>query len=204
MKSLLLTLALMVMVSFGVSKTFAAFRDTESSTGSSFQAGTVDISVDTNNPWTQSQQVTADGNTTLLKPSQVGFTKNTVTNVGNNSVHVWNRIFDIVDSGGNETYPCNGLSNGSNVTSEPECAAEVAIGIRKDNVSGFIDYDLKMNSQTIVDVSAGKSFSSRNKVWTYLGQLLPGANMEVEHSYHLRTNAGNEYQGDRASFSLEY
>ena len=61
----IMTIALVSGVSFGATRAF--FTDTETNTGNTFAAGTIDIAVDNNNPWVRTGYQLTD-----MKPSNVG------------------------------------------------------------------------------------------------------------------------------------
>jgi len=72
----LMTIALMgILIGGGV---YAYFSDTEASTGNQFAAGTLDLTVDDENPWT-STKLTVNN----MKPGDSGAVDCTLENVGN-------------------------------------------------------------------------------------------------------------------------
>ena len=95
---------------------FAYFSDTETSTGNTFTAGTIDIAVGDDNPWNTSYHME-------VKPCEVGLINFDIQNVGTNAVDVWKRIFVQDVYGGDPVYP-PGPTGTPIVSSEPELEAE--------------------------------------------------------------------------------
>lgn len=89
-KSVLMIGAVLTMVT---GATVAYFSDTETSTGNTFTAGTIDISLDSND----GQAVTTVSGDLDLKPSQTGWTTAVVTNDGTNPAEVWKHIKNVVN-----------------------------------------------------------------------------------------------------------
>jgi predicted ribosomally synthesized peptide with SipW-like signal peptide len=213
MKPILSVVTLLVGIGVAIGGTFAVFTDTETTTGSTFTAGTVDIAVDGENPWASSYQVSL-GTQTALKPSQTGLITFPIENVGNNPVHVWKMVSSIVDGGGLAGYPCP-APVATGVSSEPECEAETLLGV-VNNISTKIIYDLSITPEgapgpvvLIADTGTpgvldlgDESLADRADIWIYLGVMQPLDVMEVSQSYHLVTAAGNEYQGDTSTFNI--
>ena len=83
--------------------TFSYFSDVETSTGNTFTAGTVDISL---NPeaYDGQQVVTVDGDL-YLKPCQTGYTYTYLTNDGNNPCEVWKHINNVENKENGKVEP---------------------------------------------------------------------------------------------------
>jgi predicted ribosomally synthesized peptide with SipW-like signal peptide len=72
--------------------TFAYFSDIETSTGNTFTAGTIDFSVDDQNPWNrENYEIAVDA-----KPCETYYDEVTIKNVGNNPMDVWKHIKNVV------------------------------------------------------------------------------------------------------------
>jgi len=178
----LMTLVLVVgMVGGGA---FAYFSDYETSTGNTFTAGTIDIDVDGQNPWTRVDFVIAP----TAKPCEDYFDTMTITNVGNNDLELWKHIGDLVCAGG--------------LNPEPEQEQEASTGVN-DNLAAVVDYDLEVDG-VIVIPKGSQTLADRDCVWIHLGTLVPDQVMTVVQSYHIMADAGNEYQGDTCSFTVEF
>jgi len=145
MKKILLSLGMIAAVAvivFGATRAF--FSDTEKSVGNTFELGTIDISVDGENPWKKVWQNYLD------KPSQTNYMNFTVKNVGTNEARVWKKLDNIVNEGGLSGYTCvnpAGCAEASVlVSSEPECEDGTVNYTQcyeeRDNLSAFMIYDM--------------------------------------------------------------
>lgn len=115
MNKILKSLAVIAFVAaIAVGATSSFFTDEEKSTGNTFTAGTIDISVAGQNPWTTKWRNTLD------KPSQTNYMTFTVKNVGENPANVWKRLNNVSNSGGVSSYPPAGNNIVSVASSEPE------------------------------------------------------------------------------------
>src|SRR3989344_5503039 len=129
----ILTIAIVAVVGFAVTRAF--FSDTETSEGNTITAGTIDISVNENNPW--STPVTISD----MKPSYVRWTRHEVKNVGENPLKLWKHIKD-VDTDENEI-------------NEPECEAYGGTwvgdtcegGQPQNNIDEYIEYDMYIGGE---------------------------------------------------------
>jgi len=91
-KKIILSLSVIgVVAAIAVGGTIAYFSDTETSVGNTFTAGTIDISL---NPKGGQAVQTVSGDLDL-KPSQTGWTKAVVTNVGTNPAEIWKHIGNV-------------------------------------------------------------------------------------------------------------
>jgi len=204
MKKILLSASFIVAASAAlISGTFALFNDTETSTGNTFTAGTIDIAVNGENPWEMSEPFSFVD----MKPSQVEYSNFTVNNVGTNPVNVFKKV------------SVTGTVGGS--ISEPECTdqggawanGDCTGGTEESNIDDVITYDLSVvltdedgveqwnqtlynMNKTIADISA------EDGQGTFLGMIPVGWNMEVTESYHMATETGNWAQGDVMDFDI--
>jgi len=191
--------------------TQAYFSDTETSTGNTFTAGTIDIDIDENNPFTGHYDI---GD---LKPGETGYMNFKINNVGTNAANISKRLYHFTHTDSGENYSCGDPING-NVSSEPECVKEIAIGHRADYVQSQLIYDLSVEVYAGDDETNGPIWwqtiykDSDNKKLTdvygggksvALGMIPAGGHMNVTQSYHFNPNAGNKYQGDGLSFDME-
>jgi predicted ribosomally synthesized peptide with SipW-like signal peptide len=210
MKKIILSVAVLALVGAGVfGITRAYFSDTETSTGNTFTAGTIDIKVDGQNPWDKSYSI---GD---LKPGETDYITFNIRNVGQNPVNISKRVYNFVGDGGAENFDCSTINPNDpawdySASSEPECMAEA--GNPNNNIYAKIYYDLSVEVwkggnkiwwQTIetgdnrlVDVYSGGQYVE-------LGMLPVGAKMIVTQSYHLDEDTNNKFQGDTATFSME-
>lgn len=216
MKKIIISLSIIgAVAAVAIGGTVAYFSDTETSTGNTFTAGTIDIAVNGSNPWTQTNQFTFSD----MKPSQVEYSNFTVNNVGTNPVNVWKKV-DVTVKGDEE--------NGVN---EPECVAYGGTWVGGNNQNGVlgtdctgwdpnkvkndlsqvITYDLSVKlkdlSQTVVWeqtlYNMDKTISQINGSGTFLGMIPSGWHMDVVESYHMKgQETGNEYQSDKMTFDI--
>ena len=203
------------------------FSDTETSTGNTFTAGTIDIDIDENNPFTGHYDI---GD---LKPGETGYMNFRIENVGTNPANISKRLYrfahtDLV-AGTDAGFTCTDGSKTVQVSSEPEFLAEggtfddngncnASGWSAKDYVQSQIIYDLSVEVYAGDDETGGPIWwqtiykDSDNKKLTdvygggksvALGMIPAGGHMNVTQSYHFNPNAGNKYQGDGLSFDME-
>lgn len=170
--------------------TFAYFSDTETSTGNTFTAGTVDIAVDGDNPWTD----TITSQLADVKPCEVRWATVTITNPGGNDVDVWKIIKNVVCDQGTSTEP----ENDEEYTSEALC-----------NIDTVIKYDLEVEINTVPTVIIDESDNEYidpdiADYYIYLGVLPAGGTMVVKQSYHMDSTVTNWAQGDTMTFDIQF
>jgi len=209
-KKILISLSIIgIIAAIAVGGTIAYFSDTETSTGNTFTAGTIDISVNDMNPWNQSFTL-AD-----MKPCYTDYINFRINNnlSDPNPVNIFKKITVIEE--------------GTGTVSEPECEKEGGIwggqqcsdNTEDNDLSSMIWYDLSVEVydsegriwwQTLYIDEEMKSIDNvyyqgtdpvNNQV--FLGMIPAGGYMLVEQSYHLSPHAGNEYQGDTMTFDIE-
>jgi predicted ribosomally synthesized peptide with SipW-like signal peptide len=218
MKKIIISLCVIgAVAAIAVGGTIAYFSDTETSKGNTFTAGTIDIAVNGQNPWSQTNHFAFED----MKPSQVEYSNFTVKNVGANPVNLWKKV-DVTVKGDEE--------NGVN---EPECIAyggkwvggnkqngvlgtdctEWNVDKVKNDLSQVISYDLSVKlyssdeattsvwEQTLYNMD--KTISQINGLGTFLGMIPTGWHMDVVESYHMKgEETGNEYQSDKITFDI--
>jgi len=212
-----LVIAAAVVISLVASGTWALFTDTETSIGNTFSAGTIDIAIDDDNPWSEPFTI-ADA-----KPCETWYVDYVITNVGDNPCVIWKHLKDNVTSGGIEVYPVSGAV----CSSEPEYVAgggAFVAGVPDGtgytetcNIGSQILYDLSVKipdyagmetqnqgmwSQVLYNENVTISTLWSDSV--ILGSLAPGGTMNVRQSYHLRPETPNDYQGDCLTFTVEF
>jgi spore coat-associated protein N len=179
MKAILMSLMVVALVGGLVGGgMFAYFSDTETSTGNTFTAGTIDISI---NPETQ---IISNGTQQEFKPCEWGYLTITVTNDGQNPADVWKKI--------------DGITGEQGTQSEPEEEAEQG-GIILPTVDDF-EFDLTVDGQVIISEENAVPLADVVGKYIYLGELAPGASIVVEQSFHLLDTGvpQNGLQGDIA------
>jgi len=176
--------------------TYSYFSDTETSTGNTFSAGTIDISVDGENPWESSHQYVLED----LKPSETRYIEFTVRNEGSNPVVLRKRIVVTDESTGLQSEPECDAEHGDWDQSTKTCSNMTA----EDNeISKEIHYDMDVDGVTLIPEDWGVMVSDINSVWIPLGTLDVGESVTIKQSYHLDADAGNEFQGDVMTFNIE-
>jgi hypothetical protein len=181
---------------------YAYFCDSEGGGSHDIVAGTIDIEVDGENPWEGA--VTKDFPVDF-KPCMTGTIDFVVTNVGSNPAVVWKHVTVTERTGGEQSYLA---PDQEYYSSEPEWEAEVAG--RVDNLDAVINYDL-VSAGGVECPGSGVVFVDEDSVtmekvdcmWMPLGTVLPGQSLQVHQSYHIQPTAGNEYQGDTVTFSID-
>jgi predicted ribosomally synthesized peptide with SipW-like signal peptide len=179
----LIVVALLVMGLVG-GGTYAYFSDPETSTGNSFTAGTLDLSVDTANPWTGAQFTVSD-----VKPGDYDVATMTLTNEGNIGGTLTVDLKNLLDSAGTTPEPEPTPDNG-------ELSANMDIALWVDaNGDGVQD-----TGETLL------YFGKLNaEVGPYtVGALDGGATTYVSLSYSIGSDVGNDIQGDISTFDIEF
>lgn len=195
MKKILKSLSIIVAVAaVVVGGTVAYFNDTEVSEDNVITAGTIDIEVNDQNPWSQNGKYTFSN----LEPSDDVDIDVVLKNVGTNPVVIWKKVE--VDENTGET-------------SEPEC---VAIGGSWDDTNNTCDkddtndvstqfvYSMDINSSVNIDEAWDVRVSDIDGLWIPMGRLNSGDTLDVDQNYYFDENAGNEYQGDEMTIDVTF
>jgi len=187
--------------------TVAIFSDTETSSGNTFSAGTIDISVG-DEPWTTGY-ILSD-----MKPCYTDYIDFTIHNDGTNPANIWKIL--------------KSFETGQGVMSEPECEAEGGTWVDYGdhckeeepvhNVDDRIYYDLRVELydkdpdthaagpvwwQTIYMDEDAVTVGSLENDKMYLGMVPAGWWLKVYQSYHMPDWVGNKFQGDTLAFEME-
>jgi len=220
MKKIIISLSIMAMVAgVVIGATSAYFSDTETASGNTITAGTIDIKVNGDNHWTEAMAI---GD---LKPGETDYMNLGIENVGMNPVNISKRLFSITGTGGDSGY-CGASSEsefvaeGGTFWSDGSCKPGSRTDTN-DNIQNKIYYDLSVKVyESESDYSGGagtpvwwqtietgdnkiKEVYSTNSTYVDLGMLPVGWYMFVEQSYHFDENAGNVFQGDVLTFNME-
>ena len=199
MRKILLSLSIIgVVAAIAIGATFAYFNDVETSAGNTLSAGTIDLTVNGQNPYSGAAVITLyDVKPSEEQPTIYVSLRNVGTNEGIADLHI--RL---------------GFST-ENIDSESECEAEgktwneedrICEGeeILNENICEMIIYDYcydshrnwecdSEDSQGIIEPSEDVD----------LGLLGPGTR-RLWLSFHLDEEAGNEYQGDTCTFDIDF
>jgi len=215
-KKILLSLAVIgIATAIAVGGTIAYFSDTETSTGNTFTAGTIDISVDGQNPWTGSFAMED------MKPCYTDYINFRINNdlSDPNPVNIFKKIKVTEESSGTVSEPECDDQGGIWDSNAKACDWDGSGHNYTDNndLSSVIWYDLYVEVyngtdadpiwwQTIYTDSDHKSIDNVYGVngdkEVYLGMIPAGGHMLVEQSYHLRPNTTNWAQGDIMKFDI--
>jgi spore coat-associated protein N len=189
MKALLMSLMVIALVGGLVGGgMFAYFSDTETSTGNTFTAGTIDITVAP-----AEDGVFINGTQTEFKPCEWGYLTITITNVGQNPAKVYKHIKSLVGNQGTQ--------------SEPEIEAEGTTPILP--TAADFKFDLKVGTVDVIP-APGVPLADVICKWIYLGELAAagevGCTMTVVQSLHLLDTGvpQNGLQGDVATIDEEF
>ena len=189
----LMTIALVgALVGVGV---HAYFSDIETSTGNTFTAGTLDLEVDSENPWT-STGVTASNMEPGVAATDVDLT---CENVGTITGDLYMRITSVTDSG--------------NTINEPECAAEGGTWTSPsgpctgntpvDDISTQITLNCEVDASPVTGLD-NVLLNAVPGTWTLIQDDIAGSGtITLSIGGTLSSSAANEYQGDRSTFTIE-
>jgi len=180
----LTVVALMVMGLVG-GGTWAYFSDVETSAGNTFGAGTLDLEVDSENPW-----ATAPISISNIAPGAASASTNiTATNIGSLAGDLYMRINGFTDAGGD--------------TSEPEQVKEGEIGVT-DDISTQLVLSVTGPGGAVTNIDA-QTIASANGTWSAKIADLAATNgtADIEISATCNASATNEYQGDNCTFTIE-
>lgn len=177
--------------------TIAYFSDEEVSTGNTFTAGTIDIAVNSENPWNQDAAYVFDN----LEPSQSKDINVTLKNVGTNPVVIWKKVTVVSIEGG--------------VLSEPECFAEGGTAYDAtttactgntavNDIDNQFVYSMKIGGTDNIKKDWGVKVSDINNLWIPLGRLSSGSELAVDQNYYFNELAGNVYQGDKMTVNVTF
>ena len=207
-KQIIISLSIIAIIAaVAVGGTVAYFSDTETSVGNTFTAGTIDISINNENPW-QEQFVLAD-----MKPCYTDYINFKINNFNSdpNPVNIFKKI------------KVNSEDTGA--VSEPECTEQEGAWTGTDCTWGSVDDDNNNLSSAIwYDLYVEVYDNSDQKIWyqtiyvdanemsiddiystdsVFLGMIPANGYMLVKQSYHLSPDTGNWAQGDIMDFDIE-
>jgi len=198
----LMTIALVgVLIGGGV---YAYFNNIEASTGNSFTAGTLDLTVDGENPWT-STKITISN----MKPGDSGAVDCTLENVGNLAGTLAVDINTLVDGQGTCTEPeCidegGTYSSGSCSGNTPiNLSAELDIVIWVDDGAGGGTANNGVQDGTEEELFDGL-LAAAGGPWSVTGGLGAGSTTYIGISYSIATSVTNEIQDDSSTFTIEF
>jgi|GEM_PF-1463641 predicted ribosomally synthesized peptide with SipW-like signal peptide len=163
--------------------TYSYFSDTETSSGNTFSAGTIDLEVNDMNPLEGALVTLKD-----MKPCEWKYVTVKLHNVGTNPGDAWLHIKDIKESGGKHPEP------------EKETDPKNEI----NDIQNWITFDLKLDGKIIIHPDDHIKLGDIECVWIYLGNLKPSTEYTLTMSFHLQAETPNTYQGDYITFTIEF
>lgn len=178
---ILLSLATIAVVgAIAIGGTTAYFSDTETSTGNTISAGTLDLSVNGENPLSSKFTISN------AKPGDSGTTNIAVANVGSIDASQLTVVLkNIVDSDGTSTEP-EKIAEG-NTTTEGNLCANVNITVTESGVTDPWYSGTLSGFTTVVNT----------------GALAHGVTRNFTVGYSIPSTVGNEIQGDICTFDIE-
>jgi spore coat-associated protein N len=189
-------LLVMAMVSGG---TWAYFSDTESSTNNSLTAGTLDLNIDGGNV------AVTTFTTSAVAPGDNGSGSSTLSNAGGSSITgeldiTFSAITNTPGAGGGE-YEGGSGELGAN--------AEIAVYLDVDQSADWSAGDIGLKSDgttynhpTALDYATIDSYDSDS--WDAVETMAPSAADDFIVLWRVPTTAGNDIQGDGASFDVTF
>ncbi len=171
---------------------YAYFSDVETSTGNTFTAGTLDLTVDTENPWTSTAVTVSD-----MEPGAAASPVDiSCENAGTLTGDLYMKITGVTDTGETITEPECVAEGG---TWSGSCSGNVAV----DDISTQITLSCEVDG-TAVSGLDGVLLSAVPTTWTLIKDDLAGSgSITLSLGGSLGSGAGNEYQGDRSTFTIE-
>jgi predicted ribosomally synthesized peptide with SipW-like signal peptide len=190
----LMTMALIgALVTGGI---YAYFSDTETSTGNTFTAGTLDLEVNDENPWTSTGVTVAN-----MEPG-VAATPVDISceNVGTLTGDLYLRITSVTDTGGTINEPECYAEGGTWTSPSGPCTGNTAV----DDISTLITLSCQVDGSPVAGLN-GVLLSAVPGTWTLIQDDLAGSGGTITLSIGgtLSSGAANEYQGDVSTFTIE-
>lgn len=201
MKKILLSLFTVGLVSAAaIFVTSAYFSDTEISTGNSIQAGTIDISIDGENPWSSTETFDIP----FMLPGEDNSMEQQIANVGNRELVLWKKVTITGRNDGLESEPECVAEGGTWTSSTGPCSGETEINDIDSFMAYGMEVDLGSGYVYNIDPAWDVKMSDVDTLWVPLGRLDPGESIMVRQTYALDEDAGNKYQGDELVFDVTY
>jgi hypothetical protein len=200
-------LAIAVIAIFMGNGIFAYFSDTESLAGNTITAGRLDLTVEAENPW-----ATAPIDVGPLAPGEsITPVAIDLENVGNIAGDLYIQLTGVSTSTGAVIYPVGSPQ----VSSEPEYLAEGATWDGAswdtgsfsaiDNIDTVITLDCDYDGTDITNIDGTSITTAVSNGWQLIdNDFGESATGTVNFGAILNAAAGNEYQGDEISFTIEF
>jgi len=163
--------------------TYAYFSDTETSTGNTMTAGTLDLQVYVGTTWVSNPGIPALVTILDMKPSYDKWSSPIYLKVVDNPAKLWMRITNVI---------CE-----TNGVTEPEGAT----GDSTNWLPNVTDFQIEVNDVAGTTVNMNANIG----VWFPLKTTtVGGEEVKVEQYFHMVSTAGNEYQSDQCTFTEEF
>lgn len=179
--------------------TVAYFSDVEESKNNVISAGTIDISVDSTNPWTRTASYTFAN----LEPSDSKDIKVVLKNEGTNPAVIWKKVKVTAEVDGTQSEPecyAEGGTWNQAAASGSQCTSQT----HKDNLSTQFVYSMKIGVNDNIKKAWDVKVSDINDLWIPIGRLNAGSTLAVDQNYYFDEDAGNAYQGDSMTFDITF
>ena len=183
LSSMILVMLASMLVGAG---TVAYFNDTETSTGNTFEAGTLDLEVNDENPWTSTLISVSN-----MKPGDAGEVTIKLENLGSLDGYVCMWIKDVINSPGDTPEPEPTPDDG-------ELGANIKITIWQDDGDNVLETD----EEVYVD---GATLDSLNNTKVVTNKpLSAGGTVYIGFSWEIPSTVGSEIMDDSVTFTIEF
>jgi spore coat-associated protein N len=192
-----LTMALLVTIGLVGAGTYAYFSDTESSTGNTLTAGTLDLNIDGANIAVTTFSASA------VAPGDSGTGSSTLANVGSLSGELDIATSAVVNTSGAGGTEYEGGSG------ELGASAQIAMYLDVDQSGSWTAGDIGLMSDgntytlpTALDYDEIDNYSS--ETWDAVETMDATASDDIVVNWQVPAGAGNEIQGDEVSFDITF
>jgi len=194
-KILGLTIAVVLIIGLIAGGTFAYFSDTETVTGNSLTAGTIDLVAG-------APIITI----TDIKPcltTEWGFVR--FRNVGDNPGNIWLHFANVmglengIGDSEADAYWANSSYNPDALRYDNSLECYTTIDVYYDTTFDGV----RSGGTNIILESEGWGLAELEGQWIYLGEMDVNERFEVWVSFHIQDDAGNEFQSDQVVFDIE-
>ena len=195
MKKILgLTVAALIVITLVGGSTWAYFTDTESSTGNSLVAGTLDLNIDGGNTAVTTFSVSN------VAPGDSGSGNSTLANVGSLDGELDVAIGAITNTGG------SGGTQYEDGSGDLGSVAEMAlyIDVNQNGTWNNGDICLRSDGSTYNSLEYDDIDSFGNTTWDAVETLAISAQDDIVVAWRVPTTAGNSIQGDSISFGITF
>jgi len=174
---------------------YAYFSDVETSAGNTFTAGTLDLQVDGENPWTSTAITSSSG----MEPGVAAIPVDiTCENAGSLTGDLYMRITGVTDTGETINEPECVAEGGTWTSPSGPCAGNTAV----DDISTQITFSCEVDGSPVAGLD-GVLLSALPGTWTLIQDDLSAATITLCLGGTLSSSTTNEYQGDRSTFTIE-